>query len=79
MNTTTRAERHAPGAVDYCYRCGAATPTVYRQARSGHVLNACALCGTARRGRPYVPHAFLFSDPDEPQTAAKGTYGDSTR
>lgn len=74
----TRPERHAPETVARCHRCNRETPTTYRLARSGHVLNACALCGTARLGRPYVPRHYL-TDPEGPQMAAKGVHADSAR
>lgn len=67
------AERQAPDVTAFCHRCERDTGTVYRLARSGHVLNACAECGTARLGRPYVPRHYL-TDPEGPQTAAKGVH-----
>lgn len=73
MTPNGRPSLDAPDVTVYCRCCRRDTPTSYRLARSGHVLNACAVCGTARLGRPYVPRHYL-TDPKGPQTAAKGVH-----
>ena len=37
-----------------CHVCGRVTSTRYIALSSGHVANACAVCGACRRGKPYV-------------------------
>lgn len=73
-------ERQAPETVEHCHRCGRETPTVYRLMRSGHVGNLCAVCGTCRRGRPYVPMSYLTTYPEGPRTSAvMGVHADPAR
>ncbi len=70
MTTTTGP------AFDWCYRCQDDTPTVYREMRAG-VGNLCAICGTCRKGRPYVPKSFLT--PPTPLPAVKSTHAAPSR
>ena len=42
---------------EYCQKCQRDTPTVLLRLSSGHIGNLCALCRTARKGRPYVTAA----------------------
>ena len=42
------------GKRAFCNRCQRATETVYLPLSSGHIANACAICRTCRRLRPYV-------------------------
>jgi hypothetical protein len=44
--------------IAYCERCQQETETVFLTLSSGHILNGCAVCRTARRGRPYVSKEF---------------------
>jgi len=60
---TLVTERAAPDLMRPCRRCGCCTPTVFRLLSSGHCLNGCAVCGTARLGRPYVSRSFLSAHP----------------
>jgi hypothetical protein len=62
--------------LDWCHRCQDDTPTIYRAMRAG-VGNLCAVCGSCRKGRPYVPKSFLT--PPTPHTAVKSTYATASR
>lgn len=75
VTVPTRAERLAPEVTTQCHRCGRETPTLYRMMRSGHVGNLCAVCGTCRHGRPYVPLSYLDTNPEGPRPrAVKGQH-----
>ncbi len=63
-------------ALDWCTRCQADTPTVYREMRAG-VGNLCAVCGSCRKGRPYVPKSYLT--PPTPQTAVTSDHANPSR
>ena len=39
---------------EFCHICKRSTPTVFLPLSSGHIANACAICRTCRKGRPFV-------------------------
>ena len=40
---------------EYCHQCQRITPGTAFKVSSGHIVNACAICRAARKGRPYLP------------------------
>lgn len=62
----------------YCHRCQRITPGTAFRVSSGHIVNACGICRTARKGRPYLPkweyELFEFeSSQPMPARRAEGT------
>ena len=79
MNAHPCTNRNAPDAAcrsvpveAHCYRCRRVTSTVYLPLSSGDVANACAVCRTCRKRRPFVTRRE-YDDALTP-TAAQGVH-----
>ena len=76
--------RHLPGAAcipaeAFCHRCNRITPTVLLNLRSGLVANACAVCRTCRRIRPYLGRWDRNIHHDAEVIGQRGNHGHSIK